>query len=127
MSKASIVAVVLVFTLTTLLPLSADARASGSGKHHASSPVRTASIHKKSYSKASSAAARDKRGRIKRSARAKNEFKKAHPCPTTGKSTGACPGYVIDHVRALKRGGEDKPSNMLWQTKEAAKAKDRWE
>jgi hypothetical protein len=30
-------------------------------------------------------------------------------------------------VIALKRGGADAPSNMQWQTKEAAKAKDKWE
>jgi hypothetical protein len=66
-------------------------------------------------------------GRIERSARARSDFKKQHPCPVTGKSSGACPGYVIDHVKALKRGGDDKPSNMQWQTKEEAKAKDKWE
>lgn len=49
------------------------------------------------------------------------------PCPSTGKSSGACPGYVIDHVQPLKRGGADAPSNMQWQTKEAAKEKDKWE
>lgn len=70
---------------------------------------------------------RDKHGKIARSQQAKNEFKKSHPCPSTGKSSGACPGYVIDHVQALKHGGADKPSNMQWQTKEAAKAKDKWE
>jgi hypothetical protein len=70
---------------------------------------------------------RDKHGKIARSQQAKNEFKKAHPCPSTGKSSGACPGYVIDHVQPLKKGGPDKPSNMQWQTKEAAKAKDKWE
>jgi hypothetical protein len=70
---------------------------------------------------------RDSHGRIKRSHKATHEFKKASPCPATGKSTGACPEYVIDHIIALKRGGADDPSNMQWQTKEAAKAKDRWE
>lgn len=70
---------------------------------------------------------RDARGRIARSAKAKDEFKHLHPCPSTGRSYGACPGYVIDHVRALKRRGADSPANMQWQTKAAAKAKDRVE
>ena len=37
------------------------------------------------------------------------------------------PGYIIDHVIALKRGGADSPANMQWQTVVEAKAKDRWE
>jgi hypothetical protein len=70
---------------------------------------------------------RDSHGKIERSAKAKDDFKKSHPCPSTGKSSGACPGYVIDHVVPLKRGGPDAPSNMQWQTKAEAKEKDRWE
>jgi hypothetical protein len=69
----------------------------------------------------------DKHGRIKRSSEAKHFFKKNHPCPSTGNPKGACPGYVIDHVQLLKRGGRDAPDNMQWQTKEAAKLKDRTE
>jgi len=75
----------------------------------------------------SDVAVRDGSGKIKRSAAAKYEFKKSHPCPATGRSRGACPGYVIDHIKPLKRGGPDRPSNMQWQTKSAAKAKDRLE
>jgi hypothetical protein len=37
------------------------------------------------------------------------------------------PGYVIDHIVPLKRGGCDCPSNMQWQTVAEAKAKDKWE
>lgn len=70
---------------------------------------------------------RDPDGKIHRSAKAKDDFKKSHPCPSTGKSTGACPGYVIDHAVPLKRGGADAPSNMQWQTKSQAKSKDKTE
>ena len=71
--------------------------------------------------------ARDQHGRIARSTAAKNAFKKAQPCPVTGQPRGPCPGYIIDHVIALKRGGPDTPTNMQWQTKADAKAKDRVE
>ena len=70
---------------------------------------------------------RDSHGRIKRSEIAKRGFERHHPCPSTGKTSGACPGYVIDHITPLKRGGADDPSNMQWQTTGDAKAKDRWE
>ncbi len=65
--------------------------------------------------------------KTQRSAKAVYDFKKMQPCPSTGARRGACPGYVIDHVVALKRGGADHPSNMQWQTREDAKAKDKWE
>lgn len=64
---------------------------------------------------------------IARSVKAKDEFRKSHPYPSTGKTHGACPGFVIDHVHALKHGGADAPSNMQWQTTQAAKQKDRTE
>jgi hypothetical protein len=70
---------------------------------------------------------RDSRGKIRRSETARHAFQKSHPCPATRKTTGACPGYVIDHVVPLKRGGADDPRNMQWQTTAQAKAKDRVE
>lgn len=70
---------------------------------------------------------RDKHGHIQRHSSAKASFKQQHPCPSTGKSHGACPGYVIDHIQALKHGGADSPDNMQWQTTTEARAKDRWE
>ena len=71
--------------------------------------------------------ARNSHGKIKRSRTATRDFQKLNPCPSTGKGTGACPGYVIDHAVPLKRGGADSPSNMQWQTVAAAKAKDKVE
>lgn len=66
-------------------------------------------------------------GRLRRNRAAKAEFMRENPCPSTGATWGRCPGYVVDHVIALKRGGPDDPSNMQWQTTEDAKAKDRIE
>ncbi len=54
-------------------------------------------------------------------------FTQQHPCPSTGKSKGRCPGYVVDHVKPLCAGGADHPSNMQWQTVKEAKNKDRLE
>jgi hypothetical protein len=65
--------------------------------------------------------------RIHRNAGARHHFKQLHPCPATGRPTGKCPGYVIDHVKPLACGGADAPSNMQWQTVAEAKAKDKWE
>ena len=70
---------------------------------------------------------RDKHGHIKRSLEAKKAFKKMQLCPSTSKPSGACPGYIIDHIIPLKRGGMDAPSNMQWQTVEESKEKDKWE
>lgn len=62
-----------------------------------------------------------------RSQKAKAIFKYTHPCPATGKTKGSCPDYIIDHINALACGGVDEASNMQWQTKAEAKAKDKWE
>jgi hypothetical protein len=109
----------LAVALVVSLPTVDEAR----GHSHSHTSHSSRAIH---HVKASGVA-RDSHGRIKRSSHAKAEFKKSHPCPATGKSSGACPGYVIDHVQALKHGGADSSSNMQWQTREASKAKDKWE
>jgi len=104
---------------------SALARGGGhsSGHSHESSHHGTAAHQGRAYP----GVKRDEHGRIARDPHAKEAFRHTHPCPSTGKTYGACPGYVIDHVHALKHGGADDPSNMQWQTRAGAKAKDEWE
>ena len=106
-----------------------DAFARGSGGSHSSGSHSSGQHSSQSHAHSNAAAdvQRDNHKRIKRSAAAKDQFKRQHPCPSTGKSTGACSGYVIDHIVPLKRGGKDAPGNMQWQTKEEAKLKDRME
>ena len=89
-------------------------------------PAHSAS-HRAYYHHRHSANHRSHSHRIKRSRAARDAFMRSHPCPANAHTRGACPGYVVDHVIALKRGGPDAPSNMQWQTVEAAKAKDKWE
>jgi len=62
-----------------------------------------------------------------RSREVTREFQREHPCPSTGRTSGACPGYRKDHIKALACGGPDTVQNLQWQTVAAAKAKDRWE
>jgi hypothetical protein len=62
-----------------------------------------------------------------RLASVKRDFQLTHPCPSTGRTSGACPGFVKDHVNPLACGGPDAVSNIQWQTKADAKAKDKWE
>lgn len=62
-----------------------------------------------------------------RSREVTREFQRLHPCPSTGLTTGACPGYRQDHINALACRGPDAVWNMQWQTIAEAKAKDRWE
>lgn len=57
----------------------------------------------------------------------KKHFKIDNPCPATGRTSGSCPGYVIDHIQPLACGGAHSPENLQWQTKADAAAKDKWE
>ena len=70
---------------------------------------------------------RDAHGHIKRSPEAKHAFRSSHPCPSTGRTSGACPGYEIDHRQPLYKGGADSPDNMQWLSKEQHRAKTRAE
>ncbi len=88
---------------------------SGSNHHTYSSRHKASNVHRASH------------GSAKRDPEQREKFMRAHPCPSTGKTSGACPGYIVDHVVPLKRGGADRPDNMQWQTVKAAKAKNKWE
>lgn len=55
------------------------------------------------------------------------EFRKTHPCPATGQTSGACPGWVVDHMIPLCAGGPDTPDNMQWQDKPTSLRKDKYE
>jgi len=106
------------FVLCALLAFAPESALARS--HHKSS--RSRDEGRAEYSRSYSHHATRKRDPAQRRA-----FQHTHPCPATGRKTGACPGYVVDHVKPLKRGGADRPSNMQWQTRAEAKAKDRWE
>ena len=73
----------------TTTPKIATAPTSASQEATTVAPKPSASLH------------RSKNGRIARSETARRQFKTAHPCPSTGKTSGACPGFVIDHRTAL--------------------------
>src|SRR5881396_2534581 len=80
-------------------------RSTGSGGSRSSS---YASASHWSYSASNYVGQRDSDGRIVRSEAAKHAF-----MVMTGYPHGR-PGYVVDHIVALKRGGADDPSNMQW-------------
>lgn len=107
-------------------PSHANGKSVGSAPSEAQSAGK-AGVSTAHGSNAAEGVQRDAAGRIGRSPAAKTAFKKGHLCPATGRSSGACPGYVVDHVTPLKGGGADKPENMQWQTTAAAKAKDKAE
>lgn len=147
-----LVALVLALFCASSFPVGVDA-AKGSGHSAKSGTSKTKTVHVKEYTKKDGTkvkahdrsaphtkepkatkakapkpvktpavvVARDENGRIKRSEAARHTFE-----VETGYPHGR-PGYVIDHIKPLACGGADDPSNMQWQTIEAAKAKDRVE
>lgn len=53
-------------------------------------------------------------GSIRRRADVLRAFRKAHPCPSTLRTTGSCPGWSMNHVIPLACGGCDAVSNLQW-------------
>src|SRR5262249_51704809 len=120
-------AAVLLLTATA----QSDARGGGGGGHGGHSrgadlgPRRGATHHSRPHSshtptgpsthyRMTAPGARDSHGRLIRSEAEKRKFMRE-----TGYAHGR-PGYVVDHIVPLKRGGCDCPSNMQWQTVAAA-------
>lgn len=71
-------------------------------------------------------------GTIIRRSAVRDAFRRQNPCPSTGLTTGACPGWAIDHVRPLDSCGCDSVNNLQYlpvAIKSAAGTlpKDRWE
>jgi hypothetical protein len=64
-------------------------------------------------------------GKVAPSAAAVHEFREKHPCPTSGHSWGACPGYVVNHIKPPCKGGLDVAANLQWQTHTEANRRDQ--
>lgn len=100
-----------------LAPTLADAR--GYASHNSrsrSSGYSSSHSYPHSHSSGSKAVPgvhRDSHRQMARSSTARRQFVHSRPCLSTGKSSGACPGYVIDHVMPLQRGGADNPCTPL--------------
>jgi hypothetical protein len=70
--------------------------------------------------------ARTPAGTIVRSAKVRSDYKKIVPCPITGLSTGACPGWQIDHIVPLVCGGCDRLDNVAWMDNRIKTCADDW-
>jgi len=66
-------------------------------------------------------------GTIKRRSDVLKAFQAIHPCPSTGLTTGACPGFAKNHDIPLGCGGADAVSNLTWQSTAAKKLIDAYE
>jgi hypothetical protein len=120
---------VLLIVSSIALPATAFSGSHSTGRiqSRSSSHVRSHKGSHRTRRTTSSGLTRNRHDRIRRSSAAKHSFERQHPCPFTGRTSGRCPGYVIDHVKPLECGGADAPSNMQWQTVTAGKAKDKTE
>lgn len=75
---------------------------------------------------------RDGKGQIIRRADVIRAFRKLYPCDATGKTTGACPGWAINHTLPISQGGCDSVSNLDWMPTAIKSCagkycRDRWE
>lgn len=92
-------------------------------KGHGGSRHATSHATKHHSTPSPSTVRRNAHGKIARDPRSKASFRRSHPCPSTGRTSGACPGYEVDHVRPLACGGADAPGNMQWLSRAANRSK----
>lgn len=69
---------------------------------------------------------RDATGNIKRSSAVLTAYKKIHPCPSTGLTTGACPGWALNHSIPLACGGCDAVYNLTWMPDQIKSCVNSW-
>jgi hypothetical protein len=56
-----------------------------------------------------------------------SRFSTHKSCPANDERRGACPGYVVDHIKPLCAGGDDSVDNMQWQEYSESLMKDKVE
>lgn len=59
----------------------------------------------------------------RRSRSVRSEFQRLSPCPSTGRASGSCPGWEVDHVVPLACGGTNSLGNLQWLTREENRSK----
>jgi hypothetical protein len=106
--RAARVAAVIAFAITApAFGKGASGGHSGSHSGAHSSMHSSSGSHSHSSGSGSLSGHRGKHAEIKRREHARSDFMQSHPCPSTGKTSGPCPGYDV--------GGGDEPPNMQWQ------------
>lgn len=65
-------------------------------------------------------------GTISRSSTVIYQFRKYNPCPSTGLTSGACPGWSINHIWPVGTGGCDAIINLQWLPNKIKTCKEPW-
>jgi len=107
------------FALATLLTVSPPLLAANSRSSHAGA------VHARSEKGCPSCQSIPST-RIQRNTAARRAFQREKPCPAIGQATGACPGYVVDHIVPLKRGGTDEPGICSGRRQRRRKRRTVW-
>ena len=66
-------------------------------------------------------------GSIHRDWKVISEYRKLHPCPSTGLTTGACPNWALNHNCPIACGCRDTVWNLTWMRNDVKKIVDSYE